>query len=231
MPDKEDNTMQRRIITRRHMLGAGAVTLAGATVAAASPLPAWAKGQDEGLGRQGAINVRTFLTIVEHGLNHGDLTPVNTFVSPAMVDHQNYGPGYPPGRDGIKALVRSLRAAMPDLHTTIVEAKASGDRVFGRAVTQGTLTQPYLGVPPTFSPIGTPHPELAGILPGPNGTVGLDIMDEFRFEVLTEEQLESGRIPLIVEHWGVADQLILLAEMAAIKFVQFPVYTGPFPPV
>src|SRR4051794_6887879 len=51
----------------------------------------------------GNFNIARFKEIVKQGLNEGDLSVIDTHVSPTVVDHQFYGPGYPRKRLGIKA--------------------------------------------------------------------------------------------------------------------------------
>lgn len=196
--------MERHMMTRRRMLGVGAATLAGATLATAAPKRALAALPDAG-----AININTFLSIVDRGLNHGDLTVIDQNVSPAMIEHQIYGLNWPTGINAIKALVVTLRTAFPDLHASILDVGVTNSgHVVGRAFTTGTFTGNYLGIPGNGNPIG------------------IEIHDEFRFEHLAPSQLARGQTPQVVEHWGVADILTLFLEMqlAAIDPSKLPVY-------
>ena len=54
-----------------------------------------------------------------------------------------------PGLAGVKDVVRSLRTAFPDLHWTVEEQIAEGDRVLTRFVWTGTHEAEFFGIPPT----------------------------------------------------------------------------------
>lgn len=143
----------------------------------------------------GQLNIAHFKEIVKQGLNEGHLSIIDKYISPTVVDHQFYGPGYPPGRGGIKALTAALRTAFPDLHaeTPTLVASNNGTQTFAIVRTTGTNTGRYLGVPPT----------------GRKVTINIE-----------ESALwKDGRI---VEHWGVADNLGLLAQMGLFPMDQFP---------
>src|SRR5215210_6128867 len=144
-----------------------------------SPHPAGTK-----LGNE---NIARFRRLVEEGINQGQLEVMDELLAPDILDHQWYGPGYPPSRAGIKALTAALRTAFPDdLHavaTTLV-ASNDGHQTFAIIRTTGTNTGPYLGVPPT------------------GNKIALDIEEAARWE--------NGKM---VEHWGVADNLGLLSQM------------------
>jgi predicted ester cyclase len=89
--------------------------------------------------------------------------------------------------DGVKGSISFLRAAFPDLRLTIEEIIASGDKTWARITARGTHQGAFNGVPSTGKPFA------------------ITIMDECRFE--------NGKI---VEHWGVADQLALMAQIDAL---------------
>ena len=93
----------------------------------------------------------------------------------------------PPTVDGVKGSIAFLRAAFPDLRLTIEEIIASGDKTWARITARGTHQGPFMGVPPT------------------GRSFAIAVMDECRFE--------DGKI---VEHWGVADQLALMAQIGAL---------------
>ncbi len=63
--------------------------------------------------------------------NTGQTTAAAEFVHPNLVDH-SLPPGMPPGLDGFKLLVQIFRGAFPDLHITIDEIAAQGDRATAR---------------------------------------------------------------------------------------------------
>jgi len=76
--------------------------------------------------------------------NRGDLSQVDALVAPEYVGAQgDRGPA------GFKAVVVGLRAAFPDLHYTIDDLVADGDRVAVRWHWTGTHRGPFRGFPPT----------------------------------------------------------------------------------
>jgi predicted ester cyclase len=146
----------------------------------------------------GQANVARFERLVTEGLNQGHLQVMDELLSPTVVDHQNYGPGYPASRAGVKALTAALRTAFPDLHavaTTLV-ATNDGTQTFAIIKTTGTNTGPYLGVPPT------------------GHKIALDIEESAKWA--------DGKM---VEHWGVADNVGLLSQMGFFPPNAFPAYS------
>jgi predicted ester cyclase len=145
--------------------------------------------------RLGQYNIARFEEIVKRGLNEGDLSVIDTHVSKSVVDHQFYGPGYPRKRLGIKALTAALRTGFPDLHavpTTLV-ASNKGDQTFAIIRTTGTNTGSYLGVPPTGKKV-----------------------------VINIQESALWKNGVMVEHWGVVDNIGLLAQMGLFPLSQFP---------
>ena len=59
----------------------------------------------------GNENIARFQRLVDEGLNQGKLSVMDELLSPTVVDHQFYGPGYPPSRGGVKGLTAALRTA------------------------------------------------------------------------------------------------------------------------
>src|SRR3954454_24871616 len=175
----------------------------GSSMAAGTELPAGTNVQPSSAyvaptaagTKLGQYNINRFKEIVKRGLNEGDLSVIDTHVSPTVVDKQYYGPGYPRSRLGIKALTAALRTGFPDLHavpTTLV-ATNKGDQTFAIIRTIGTNTGSYLGVPPTGK------------------KVVINIMESALWK--------NG---VMVEHWGVVDNIGLLAQMGLFPLDQFP---------
>src|SRR3954451_16870640 len=177
--------------------------LTGSSMAATSEMPGGTNFQPSSAyvaptaagTKLGQYNIARFKEIVKTGLNEGDLSVIDTHVSPTVVDHQFYGPGYPRKRLGIKALTAALRTGFPDLHavpTTLV-ASSNGAQTFAIIRTTGTNTGSYLGVPPT----------------GKKVTINIQ-----------ESALWKNGV--MVEHWGVVDNIGLLAQMGLFPLDQFP---------
>ena len=82
----------------------------------------------------------------------GDVALLAELLAADFVDHSPF-PGVPPTRDGVKMLFGGLRAAFPDLHVTIDEQVAEGEKVVTRKTFRGTHRGEFMGAPPTNRPI------------------------------------------------------------------------------
>lgn len=122
---------------------------------------------------------------IEEVYNQGRLEIVDELVSSDFVartpSEEHHGPA------GIKAYVTALRAAFPDLHMTIDEQVAEGDKVVTRWTARGTHTGTFRGIPPT----------------GRHGRMtGIDI-----------DRIADGKA---VECWTNADELGLLQQLGVV---------------
>jgi len=79
----------------------------------------------------------------------GNLAPADEWVGPNWVNHDPGTPPLPAGPEGFKQLVGGYRAAFPDLHITVDDVIAEGDKVVGRWTATGTNTGSLNGMPPT----------------------------------------------------------------------------------
>jgi predicted ester cyclase len=121
--------------------------------------------------------------LIEVGFGQGDLAVLDELMAEDIVEHQR---GNRPGRDGAKAVVRTLHGSMADFSMTVEDLAVSGNTVWTRNRARGVNTGSVMGNPPTGRP------------------VELDVIDIVRFE--------DGRA---VEHWGIADQLGLMLQVGA----------------
>jgi steroid delta-isomerase-like uncharacterized protein len=55
----------------------------------------------------------------------------------------------PDGPESLKQIVQMLTSAFPDLHTTVEDMIAEGDKVVARTTLNGTHEGPLWGIPPT----------------------------------------------------------------------------------
>jgi steroid delta-isomerase-like uncharacterized protein len=85
---------------------------------------------------------------IERVINGGDIDAVDQFFWENMVEQVPF-PGQGPGIEGLKDVLRGLKAAFPDMHWTIEEQIAEGDRVLTRFEWTGNHSGPFLGVPAT----------------------------------------------------------------------------------
>src|SRR5947209_19045224 len=94
-------------------------------------------------------NKANFAAIPEEVFNKGNLAAIEELFTSAYTDHTPLPPGFPSGLAGVYAFVTMLREAFPDLHYTLDDAIAEGDKVVGRVTVTGTNTGPFMGMPAT----------------------------------------------------------------------------------
>lgn len=84
--------------------------------------------------------------------NEGKLDLVDVLLAPNYVNHSP-SPGLPPGREGVRVVVRALRTAFPDLSYTIEDLVLGDDAVATRTTMRGTHRGDFFGLAPTNRPI------------------------------------------------------------------------------
>jgi steroid delta-isomerase-like uncharacterized protein len=122
---------------------------------------------------------------VEEVYNQGKLDVIDEVVASDFVIHSSSDDIH--GPVGAKQYVAMLRAAFPDLHITIEDQFAEGDRVATRWTARATHTGAFQGMPPT------------------NKQIRLTAIDIDRFA--------DGKV---VECWTNMDELGLLQQLGAI---------------
>jgi steroid delta-isomerase-like uncharacterized protein len=80
--------------------------------------------------------------------NQGNLAVADAVVATDYHNH-NPAPGETPGREGLKQFVAYLRCTFPDLHITVEDQVAEGDKVATRFTISGTQQAEFAGIPPT----------------------------------------------------------------------------------
>ena len=125
--------------------------------------------------------------LIAEGFIQGRLDVCDELIADEIVEHQDYGPGHPPGAAGVKAVVMSLRRAFSDFKLEIEDMVVAGDTVWTRNIATGTNDGPYMGYPPSGR--------------------------SFRIYVFDVLRVVGGRV---VEHWGVPDRLGVLFQLGAI---------------
>ncbi|HYM68159.1 MAG TPA: ester cyclase [bacterium] len=85
---------------------------------------------------------------IEEAVNRGNLDVADAVIAADYLGHVP-GPGLTPGREDAKQQVAGFRAAFPDLHVTIEDIIAVGDKVVTRWAARGTHKGPFMGIPPT----------------------------------------------------------------------------------
>jgi steroid delta-isomerase-like uncharacterized protein len=119
-------------------------------------------------------------------ISQGRMEVADELFAPTFVDHSAF-PGVLPTRDGVKQLFAMFRAAFPDLHVTIQDQVAEGDKVVTRKTFHGTHHGDLMGIPPTGKQVSF-------------GTI--DIL-----------RVVDGRA---VDHWTVVDQMSLMQQLGVI---------------
>ncbi|WP_069267970.1 ester cyclase [Paraburkholderia nodosa] len=89
--------------------------------------------------------VRAF---IEEVLNQGQIDAAERFFWEDMVEQVPF-PSQGPGIEGLKEVVRGMRAAFPDMHWRVEEQLTEGDRVLTRFEWTGTHRGAFLGVDAT----------------------------------------------------------------------------------
>jgi steroid delta-isomerase-like uncharacterized protein len=130
---------------------------------------------------------------LEDVINGGQVGKIDEYMAENFVDHQA-PPGVPPNREGVKGFVTAFRTAFPDLHYTLEDVIAEGDRVVQRATAHGTMKGEFQGMPPS----------------GKSAT----------WEEVHITRFQNGKA---VEHWGVTDQMGMLAQLGFVEAPGQPV--------
>jgi len=81
-------------------------------------------------------------------INAGDVDGAFGLCSSNFVDH-GLPPGTPPGVESSRQFFKGQFAAFPDLHATVLDMFAEGDKVASRMALEGTHKGPLMGIPPT----------------------------------------------------------------------------------
>jgi steroid delta-isomerase-like uncharacterized protein len=123
---------------------------------------------------------RSFL---EEVVNRGNMAVIDDLASPSFVDH-SAPPGVPPTNEGFKTFITMFRAAFPDLHYTIDDEVAEGDRVVQRTTAHGTMRGDFQGMPASGK--------------------------EATWSEIHITRFADGKA---IEHWGVVDQLGMLSQL------------------
>ena len=93
-------------------------------------------------------NITLVRRFIDEVLNQGQIDSVGEFFWEDMVEQVPL-PGQSPGLEGLKDLLRDVRTAFPDMHWSVEEQLAEGDKVMTRFEWTGTHRGAYLGVPAT----------------------------------------------------------------------------------
>lgn len=85
---------------------------------------------------------------IEETINQGRIDSAAQFVWEDVVEQVPL-PGQGPGLEGLKDILRAMRTGFPDLHFSVEEQIAEGEKVLTRFEWTGTHRAEFLGVPAT----------------------------------------------------------------------------------
>jgi steroid delta-isomerase-like uncharacterized protein len=93
-------------------------------------------------------NIEITQRFIEEALNHGNLDFARQHTAQNYVEHDPV-PGQEPGWAGFEKWLVDFRKAFPDMHITVDDIIAKGDKVIIRSTMTGTQKGPMNGMPPT----------------------------------------------------------------------------------
>jgi steroid delta-isomerase-like uncharacterized protein len=99
-----------------------------------------------------AENLAVLSRYYEEMFNKADMTVADEVFAPDYVSHHNDPVGLPPGPEGVKQFVAATREGFPDIHLTVEDMFAEGDKAASRWTLRGTNSGPFFGNPATGRP-------------------------------------------------------------------------------
>jgi len=135
------------------------------------------------LDRNKAIIERYFYEV----WNQGKLAILNELMSPDYINHSPGMPNPPPGPEGLKPIISSIRDAFPDLNYEIQNMVISEDQVAVYTIMYGTHKGNFFGLEPTGKTIEVPQMQI--------------------------ERIQDGKI---IEHWRLTDELTMMRQLGQI---------------
>jgi len=130
-------------------------------------------------------NKAVVLRFVEEVQNQHNLDLIDELFSPDFTDYS--GRANPPTKEGLKPFFAFMFSAFPDLHFTIQQQLAEGDRVMTYKTFYGTHQGDFMGIPPTGKQV---------------------VFDNIDIFTVKDGQLTA--------HWTVGDNLSLMQQLGAI---------------
>jgi len=126
--------------------------------------------------------------IYDECFSKGNLAAIDELFDPGFTDHNPTVPNQPQGAEGFRQVVTTFRHTFPDLHFTVEDVVAEGDKVVARFNATGTDTGGFMGMPPTGR--------------GGSPVAGIDVL-----------RFANGKV---VERWGVVDFLGLMQQLGLV---------------
>jgi len=94
------------------------------------------------------VNKASVRRFYDEVFNKKNRAAIDEFIDPNHVDH-SAPPGTPAGLKGVKQTINMYLTAFPDLHFTVEDIIAEGDKVVTRLTCRGTQQGAFMGIPPT----------------------------------------------------------------------------------
>ena len=91
--------------------------------------------------------------VVEEIFNKGDMSVLPELIAPNYVYHGAFGDAE--GLEGLREIIMAYRNAFPDIHATIDDMVAEGDKVAARITIKGTFEKEMMGIAPTGKQLHT----------------------------------------------------------------------------
>jgi predicted ester cyclase len=85
--------------------------------------------------------------VFEEGINQGKVDVFDEIIAPAYVNYNMLVPA--PGPAGLKQVIGAFTSAFPDMHITLDQVIAEGDKVATHGVMSGTHAGDFMGIPAT----------------------------------------------------------------------------------
>ena len=123
---------------------------------------------------------------LEEAWNKGNVGILDELMAPTYARYMS-GQASPLSREGQKQRITTFHRALPDLHLTIEDLIAEGDKVVFRVTVRGTQEGALMGISPTGKQVSVTAIDIARVADGK-----------------------------IVEHWGQMDMLGLLQQLGAL---------------
>lgn len=135
-------------------------------------------------------NKATVRRLVEEIQNRHDLAQMDAFFAPNFINHLEAADDSAEltAVERAKIVFRDMFAAFPDLHVTIQDQLAEGDRVVTHKLFRGTHQGTFMGLAPTGRQIA--------------------------FAVIDILRLDQGKV---VEHWAIQDRLALMQQLGLLS--------------
>jgi steroid delta-isomerase-like uncharacterized protein len=123
----------------------------------------------------------------EEAYTKKNLAALEEFIAPNHIDHSAAAASLAVGPEGSRQAIGMMLTAFPDLHVTVEDMIAEGDKVVVRMTMRGTQQGAFGSIPPTGKQVAVST---------------IDIV-----------RIEGGKI---AEEWGIDDMLGMLQQLGVV---------------